>query len=156
MSFDLSVDDPAWAAVSDLDAVCAGALQAGWAAAQSAGGEVALLLTSDAAMQTLNAQFRGKDAPTDVLAFPAEPGTPASAGEGRFLGDIALGFGICARDAADLGRPLPAHLAHLVVHGYLHLLGYDHMDDTNAAEMQALEATALARLGLPDPYAAVN
>jgi len=107
---------------------------------------LAVLLTSDLAVQALNARFRGQDKPTNVLAFPA----PANVE--RFLGDVALGFETCAREAAEQGKPLGRHLQHLTAHGVLHLLGYDHMTDAEACEMEGLERAILAGLGVPDPY----
>lgn len=146
IELDLRIAESAWHEIGDGERLCRRALEAGRAAAGGAGGALALLLTGDAQMQALNRDWRGRDKPTDVLSFPADD---MAAG---FLGDIALGHGVCARDAAAHDRDLPAHLAHLVIHGLLHLYGYDHMDDTEAARMQALESEALARLGLPDPY----
>jgi probable rRNA maturation factor len=108
-------------------------------------GEVVILLTGDAAVRALNARFLGKDRPTNVLAFP-------DAGAGR-LGDIALAHGVCAREAAEQAKPLADHLRHLVVHGVLHLIGYDHTDDDDAARMEALERQLLAGMNIPDPYA---
>ena len=108
---------------------------------------LAIQLTDDTTQQALNARFRGKDAPTNVLSFPA----PAnSAGE---LGDIALALGVCAREAAEQGKPLAHHLQHLTAHGVLHLLGYDHDSDAEAEVMEAKERDILAGLGVPDPYA---
>ena len=113
-----------------------------------AGGDtLAILLTDDAAVRDLNARFRGKDAPTNVLAFPAAPGA-------GHLGDIALAHGVCAREAAEQGKALVDHLRHLVVHGVLHLAGHDHQTDAEAAAMETLERHLLARLGVSDPYAA--
>lgn len=110
-------------------------------------GEVVVLLTSDAAIQALNRDLRGRDRPTNVLSFPAhESAAP-------HLGDIALGLGTCAREASDQGKSLDAHVAHLVVHGTLHLLGHDHENDDEAEAMEALERTILAGLGVADPYA---
>ena len=111
---------------------------------------MAVLLSGDEEMQALNRDWRGKDRATDVLSFPGDAMAPG------FLGDIALGHGVCVRDAHALGRDLSAHLAHLLVHGLLHLYGHDHIEDTEAAEMQALEREALATLGLPDPYSVNN
>jgi probable rRNA maturation factor len=112
------------------------------------GGEhLVVLLTGDATVQDLNARFRGQDKPTNVLSFPA-----AANPEGH-LGDVALAYGVCAREAAEQGKTLAAHLQHLVAHGVLHLLGYDHMTEPEAAEMEDLERAVLASLGLPDPYA---
>lgn len=146
VEIDLRIADPQWEAIADLEDVCRCALAAGRAAAGGRGGEVAVLLSDDGDMQALNRDWRGKDRPTDVLSFPADN---VHAG---FLGDIALGYGICARDAARMDRAFRSHLIHLLVHGLLHLYGYDHIEDTQAVEMQALERQALASLGLPDPY----
>ena len=106
-----------------------------------------ILLTGDAQARELNRRFRGKDAPTNVLSFPA------GAAAGRHLGDIALAFGVCAREAAEQGKPLEDHLQHLTAHGVLHLLGYDHETDVEAQSMEARERQILAGLGVPDPYA---
>ncbi|MGZ8370282.1 MAG: rRNA maturation RNase YbeY [Caulobacteraceae bacterium] len=108
---------------------------------------VAVLLSNDQAVAGLNARFRGKDGPTNVLSFPA-PETVRP-----HLGDIALAYGVCAREAAEQGKPLDHHLAHLVAHGVLHLLGYDHQTDAEAEDMEARERAILANLGVPDPYA---
>lgn len=116
------------------------------------GGEAAVLFTSDAEMQALNKQWRGKDKPTDVLSFPGEPHNIP--GEFRHLGDIALGLETALKDAALLRRPFSDHISHLLVHGFLHLLGYDHEEDGDAAVMEPLEIEILAGLGLSDPYAA--
>lgn len=112
---------------------------------------MALLLTDDAAVQSLNAQYRNKDAATNVLAFPAEqddvqPG-PA------FLGDIALARETCLREAAEKGISAADHTAHLIVHGVLHLVGYDHQNDEDAARMEQREREVLNLLGVSDPYA---
>lgn len=116
-------------------------------------GKIALLLTSDDRMRALNAEWRGKDAPTNVLSFPAgeaPPGLPPE--EAAFIGDIALGHEICVREAAEKGVPLEQHLSHLVLHGILHLLGYDHQEDKEAAVMEGMETILLKRLDLDDPW----
>lgn len=117
-----------------------------------AGTELTVLLTDDAEMRRLNTDWRGKRKPTNVLSFPAEaaldPARPPA-----YLGDIALGYGICAAEARAAGRPLADHVAHLAVHGVLHLLGYDHVTDEQAAAMEPREIELLAQLGIPDPYA---
>ena len=113
--------------------------------------ELAVLLTDDATVQDLNARYRGKDRPTNVLSFASDD--PAPPGEARLLGDLALAFGTCRREAAEQGKPLEDHLTHLVVHGTLHLLGYDHEDEDEAEAMEARERRLLADLGVADPYA---
>ena len=110
------------------------------------GEAVTVLLTDDATVRDLNARFRDRDAPTNVLAFPSAPG-------GDHLGDIALAYGVCAREAADQGKTLADHLRHLVVHGVLHLDGHDHETDEDAEAMEGLERRLLAQLGVNDPYA---
>ncbi|GIX18134.1 MAG: endoribonuclease YbeY [Rhodothalassiaceae bacterium] len=114
------------------------------AAGREAAGELAVLLADDARLAALNEAFRGRAGPTDVLSFP---GDGDGADGTRRLGDIAIAFGRCAADAAALGRPLAFHLSHLVVHGVLHCLGYDHETDAEAEVMEALEHEALAALG---------
>jgi probable rRNA maturation factor len=113
--------------------------------------EVSLLFTSDEEVRALNAAWRGKDKATNVLSFPmAEEGDLASA---QLLGDIALAHGVCAREAADKDVSVETHAAHLVVHGTLHLLGYDHeTSDADAEEMERIERLALASIGIADPY----
>ncbi|MEO5640214.1 MAG: rRNA maturation RNase YbeY [Sphingomicrobium sp.] len=119
--------------------------------------EIALRLTSDEEVRGLNAQWRGKDLATNVLSFPmAEPdqltGHGPENGPELMLGDIVLAHNVCASEAADKAIPIETHAAHLMVHGTLHLLGYDHLDDTAAIDMEARETRALARLGIADPY----
>jgi probable rRNA maturation factor len=99
--------------------------------------------------QQLNHQYRGKDKPTNVLSFPAD--LPPHI-ELPLLGDLIIATGVVTAEAAEQKKPLIAHWAHMVVHGCLHLLGYDHIDDDEAEEMEALETTIMAKLGYPDPY----
>ena len=144
---DVEVEDTAWTvAVPDAETLVRRAAEAALEA-RSAGG-VTILLTDDATVQALNRQFRAKDSPTNVLSFPAPPNPE------DHLGDVALAYGVCAREAADQGKPLGHHLQHLTVHGVLHLLGYDHIGDDEAEAMEGLERAVLAGLGVPDPYAA--
>lgn len=107
--------------------------------------QLTILLTNDTRQRALNAQFRGKDAPTNVLSFPAGRGS-------SYLGDVAIAFGVTSREAASSGIPLLAHTLHLTVHGVLHLLGYDHVKAREALTMERLEIAILAGLGLPSPY----
>ena len=110
-------------------------------------GALAVLLADDAAVRDLNRRWRGKDRPTNVLSFPA------AASAAPWLGDVALAYETCAREAAEQGKALADHVAHLVVHGVLHLVGWDHQTDAEADEMEGLERDILARMGVPDPYA---
>lgn len=114
-------------------------------------GAVEILFTNDGEMRELNRQWRRIDKPTDVLSFPS--GGPEIPGQPRHLGDIALGFETAFRDAKAMNWPFEAHVSHLVIHGFLHLAGYDHIKPEDAAVMEPLEAKILASLGWPDPYA---
>ncbi len=107
-------------------------------------------------LRGLNRDWRGIDKPTNVLAFPADDAVSVGAAGGppRQLGDVILGYETVAAEARAQGKPTAAHLSHLVVHGVLHLLGFDHQTDAEAADMEAAEVAILAGLGLPDPYRA--
>lgn len=120
--------------------------RAATAALGATAGDVVVLLTDDAAIRELNARFRGQDKPTNVLSFPA----PAAARP--HLGDLVLAWGVCAAEAQDQAKTVADHLAHLVVHGVLHLLGRDHEIEAEAEAMEAEERTILASLGISDPY----
>ena len=119
--------------------------------------ELSMRLAGDEEVHGLNRQWRGKDKPTNVLSFPmadaAELDGASEPGPELMLGDIILARGVCAAEAAAKAIPLDRHAAHLMVHGTLHLLGYDHQDDAAATDMEARETRALARLGIADPYA---
>jgi probable rRNA maturation factor len=146
---DIEVEDPAWtAAQADVEALALRAAEAVLLSEGADGEHVTLLLTDDEAVRELNARFRRKDSATNVLSFPAPPNPE------KHLGDVALAYGVCAREAVEQGKPLSHHLQHLVAHGVLHLLGYDHMTDEEAEAMEGLERVVLAGLGIPDPYAA--
>lgn len=113
---------------------------------------VAILFTDNAGMKNLNTRFRGKDEPTNVLSFPA-PAPAMLSRSSPFLGDIALGFETIAHEAESEGKRFHDHLSHLVVHGVLHLLGYDHESSEEAEEMENLEKRILESLAIEDPYA---
>jgi probable rRNA maturation factor len=120
-----------------------------------ANAELAIMLTDDSGIRTLNSNWRGIDQPTNVLSFPAlQPPAPQKAGAApRMLGDIAIAYETMRREADQDGKPFDHHLSHLAVHGFLHLIGYDHTNDDDAEAMEALETQILAQLGIPDPYA---
>jgi len=115
---------------------------------------LSVLMTDDEAVRILNRDWRGKDSPTNVLSFPSD--MPVIPGEPDFLGDIALARETLEREATLDGKPLDDHLRHLVVHGVLHLLGYDHIEKAEAEEMETTETRILAGLGVPDPYAGTD
>jgi probable rRNA maturation factor len=117
--------------------------------------ELAIMLTDDAGIQTLNRNWRGIDKPTNVLSFPAlQPRGERQADDApRMLGDIAIAYETTRREADEEQKPFEHHLSHLAVHGFLHLIGHDHEKDQEAETMEALEREILSQLGIPDPYA---
>ncbi|MGY2052128.1 rRNA maturation RNase YbeY [Methylobacterium sp. JK268] len=149
---DVVLEDERWdEAVPDLGAFVRRAVEAALAILpQAEPVEVSVVLTDDAAVQELNRTWRGKDKPTNVLSFPAGH---AHGGVPRPLGDVVLAYDTMLRESGEQSKPLGHHLAHLLVHGTLHLLGQDHeTGEAQAEAMEALEVAALARLGVPDPY----
>jgi len=147
-------DSELWDALPDAEELVAAAVRAAFDEAELDAlpdAELAVTLADDARVRELNAAWRAKDTPTNVLTFPAfEPDQMADA---PMLGDVILAYETVAREAEDEGKPFSAHLSHLVVHGVLHLFGYDHVVDAAAEEMEAIETRALARIGVADPYA---
>jgi probable rRNA maturation factor len=117
--------------------------------------ELAIMLTNDSGIRTLNSNWRGIDKPTNVLSFPALQPTGAGRPDDapRMLGDIAIAYETMRKEADDEQKPFDHHLSHLAVHGFLHLIGYDHESDEQAEAMEALETEILAQLGIPNPYA---
>ena len=152
-----------WKAQPRAAAIIRKAIAAAAKAASTPPAELAIVLTNDSSIRALNRDWRGLDAPTNVLSFPAGaskagPRVPGNRTIGnrvlnRTLGDIVIAYQTMAREARDEDKPFAHHLAHLAVHGYLHLLGYDHDNDRDAHKMERLEAKILKRLGVPDPYA---
>ncbi|AWM88792.1 rRNA maturation RNase YbeY [Microvirga sp. 17 mud 1-3] len=152
IALDTVTEAGSWDGLPDAEALAQRAAEAAAAVADGAEEdlEVSVMLTDDESIRTLNRQWRGKDKPTNVLSFPA-PEQPGLEGP-RHLGDIALAYETLVREAEEESKPLADHFAHLVVHGVLHLLGYDHETDEEADVMEALEVKALAGLGIADPY----
>jgi probable rRNA maturation factor len=123
--------------------------------ADTADAELAVMLTDDAGIRTLNRNWRGIDKPTNVLSFPALQPVGARGPDDAppMLGDIAIAYETMRREADEEAKPFEHHLSHLAVHGFLHLVGYDHENNDDAEAMEALEREVLAQLGIPDPYA---
>lgn len=141
---------PAAAAISGkLPTIIASAIAAANQVAGSEEGAVTVVVDDDERIRALNKLWRGLDKPTNVLSFPAPDSQP---GPMNYIGDIAISFETAAREAAAEGKSLADHVTHLAVHGFLHLLGYDHESDADAEEMEGLERVILARVGVSDPY----
>lgn len=154
IELDIMVEAGGWSAVEDVEALAQKAAEAASVVARRDGEtlEISVMLTDDAHIRDLNRTWRGKDKATNVLSFPA-PEPPGSAAAGpRHLGDIALAYETLAREADEESKPLAHHFAHLVVHGVLHLFGYDHEVEAEAERMEDLEVKALSTLGIADPY----
>lgn len=163
---DTVIEDPRWQAF-DLPTVATRACTAALVhlTLPVKGFTLCLMGCDDAHIAGLNADFRGKPTPTNVLSWPSEERAAEYAGERpdlpdagpaddpEHLGDIAIAWETCAREAEAAGKPMVNHVTHLVIHGLLHLLGYDHIDDTDATLMETTEAKILESLGLSDPYA---
>lgn len=162
MSVDVVTEDARWQDAG-LDALAQTAAQACLAHLAISGAEVALLGCDDTRITELNADFREKPTATNVLSWPAEdlaaedagdrPHAPTPDFDGSLeLGDIAISYDTCAREAADAGKPMGDHVTHLIIHGVLHLLGYDHIRDQDATLMEAIEVQILGKMGIDDPY----
>jgi len=146
-----------WTVEADAEAIIHRAIEAAASMvdADTGDAELAIMLTDDAGIRTLNQNWRGIDKPTNVLSFPAlQPPEGAQEPDDmpRMLGDIAIAYETTRREADDEEKPFANHLSHLAVHGFLHLVGYDHETDGEAETMEALERDILAQLGIPDPY----
>ena len=147
---DISIESPRWADFPAAEQTVRGAIGAAFVAVEADGAEVSVVLADDARIRELNRTWLGKDKATNVLSFPSPCGP---SGEPRFLGDIVLAFETIEREAGTEGKPLAHHVAHLAVHGVLHLLGYDHERNSEAEKMERRERFILAQLGIADPYA---
>jgi len=152
LALDIVLEDGDWSAFGDADALVAACADALARRLDLADMEAVVALSSDARVQVLNRDYRGKDKPTNVLSFPAGPARVPT-GQPRHIGDIVLAAETLVREADEQGKPPRDHLQHLIIHGLLHLLGYDHETEPQAVEMEALEVEVLATLGIADPYA---
>jgi probable rRNA maturation factor len=150
VTIEISVECEDWHRILGAELIVHRAAVAACEEAGADAGEISILLTDDAQIQELNKNFRGKDQPTNVLSFPSNE-TRAGV---RFYGDVALAFETLLREAREEEKRVDAHLSHLAAHGVLHLLGFDHENNTDAEAMEAHEVKILAKLGFPDPYAA--
>jgi probable rRNA maturation factor len=158
LSIEIVVQSPRWTALPDAEAVLRRALCAAAAMLSTSPAELAIVLTDDSAIRALNRDWRGTDRSTNVLSFPAQrqprAANPAATAPPTLLGDIVIAFETTMQEARNESKRAEDHLAHLAVHGFLHLLGQDHDNDRDAEAMEGLERAILARLGIPDPYAA--
>jgi probable rRNA maturation factor len=151
-AIDISAESESWARVPDIEACVRRAAEAAMRDGEAPPSEISVVLSDDEHMRELNKHHRNMDKPTNVLSFPAAR-MKAPAGTPRFLGDVVLAFETVEREALEEAKPLENHVTHLVVHGVLHLLGYDHEDEEEAQLMESREREILSRLGIPDPYA---
>lgn len=154
VAVEILISAPAWGSISaELDktfrAVVQAALEAGTGPRRC---EVSLVLTDDHGIRALNRRYRGRDAATNVLAFATGDDGAVIGPAPVLLGDVVLALETVTAEAAEQGKPPIDHAAHLIVHGVLHLLGFDHLNETDAGEMEAREIAALATLGIRDPY----
>ena len=149
MNLDISIDDSDWNTVPNLRRLARNAIAA---TVPDKDVSLSLLFTSDTKILEINRQWRGKAAATNVLSFPVSAESPVPEGEPRPLGDIVLAFGTVYREAGEQKKPVAHHVTHLIVHGVLHLLGYDHEDDGEAETMETREIAVLAGLGMENPY----
>jgi probable rRNA maturation factor len=150
---DVSIESPLWSGL-DVEAIAEQAIGAALAETDTIlrpGCAISLSFCDDAAIRSLNREWRDADKPTNVLSFQAVE--PQDVPRAFALGDLAIAFETTRREASEEGKTLEDHLRHLIVHGALHLLGYDHDEDEEAEEMEAIERRALARIGVADPYA---
>jgi probable rRNA maturation factor len=151
----MSIEHEAWPKEAELEALATEAFAAAARSIELEGTfDVSLLFANDPAVQTLNRDWRSKDKPTNVLSFPGPDLKQPDGSE--HLGDIVLAYETVAKEADEEGKPFHHHVTHLLVHGFLHLTGYDHETDEDAEEMEQLERDILARLAIPDPYAIEN
>ncbi|WEZ84748.1 rRNA maturation RNase YbeY [Rhizobium sp. 32-5/1] len=159
LDIQISVEEGGWPSEDELDTLCQRVLGESAAFLKTSekqpfpkmATEVSLVFTDDASIRTINAEWRNQDKPTNVLSFPAYPLTPGKR-PGPMLGDIILAHETLVREAEELGKTFDEHLTHLLVHGFLHLFGYDHIESDDAERMEGLETRILASLGLSDPY----
>jgi probable rRNA maturation factor len=155
IAVDTIVESAFWTSEHGAEAAVRRAIAVAAEETSTGGAEVAIVLTDDSTIRSLNREWRGIDKPTNVLSFPARAvaGQYRGAGDApRHLGDIVVAYETVAQEAAAAGTPLLHHLSHLAVHGFLHLIGYDHTRDQDADRMEAIEVEILARLGIADPY----
>ena len=149
---DIQVQSPLWNAQPLAEQTIRDAISAAAGALSTESGEVSILLTDDSEIARLNRDWRGIDKPTNVLSFPAS-GHKIGQGD-KLLGDIVIAYETLERESTDESRDFLHHLAHLAVHGFLHLIGFDHETDAQAEEMEGLESRIMMRLNMPDPYVA--
>jgi probable rRNA maturation factor len=158
LTVDILIESEAWQTLPEAEDVARRAIAVAAASTGEArhNAELSVLFCDDETIAVLNGQWRGQEKPTNVLSFPAVPLHGPAPLDRAPLGDIAIAYETLAREAAESGKTASDHLAHLVVHGFLHLVGYDHQIDDEAERMERLERDILARIGVADPYAACD
>ena len=162
---DLRIDGSEWSRITGLETMITDSFSTALSVADlsvetfgntvSATVSATVVLSDNDNLQQLNSQWRSKEKPTNVLSFPAPEGE-RDEDDNRYLGDIILAYGVVAEEAEQQGKALETHLCHLIIHGALHLLGFDHLEDGEAEQMEDLERTAMEALNLPDPYLPVT
>jgi probable rRNA maturation factor len=150
LKIDVLIDSSHWKSAGNIRTLVRRAIAEAASTQSTSGAELAIVLTDDSAIRQLNRLWRSVDAPTNVLSFPAA--TKQADDEPAHLGDIVLAYQTIAREARAEGKPFAHHVAHLAVHGYLHLIGFDHEQDADAEAMEQAERKILRRLAIPDPY----
>ena len=149
MNLEITIEDKDWKTIPNLRKLTRQAIKAALAEDDVS---ISVLFTNDAEISEINKQWRGKAKPTNVLSFPVSTETPVPKGEPRPLGDIVMAYGTIFKEATEQKKPVANHVSHLIVHGLLHLLGYDHEIDAEAEIMEAREVEILKKLGIEDPY----
>jgi probable rRNA maturation factor len=158
LTVDILIESEAWQKLPEAEDVARRAIAAAASMDETRrrNAELSVLFCDDETIAVLNGRWRGQEKPTNVLSFPALPLHGAASLDRAPLGDIAIAYETLVREAAECGKTPSVHLAHLVVHGFLHLVGYDHQMDDEAERMERLERDILARIGVADPYAACD
>ncbi len=154
VALEISIEADGWNRITNIEQLCSHAIEHAKNLAEPkplSGAELSVMLTSDAEVRALNKKWRGQDKTTNILSFPAVPANKIA--RSPILGDLALGYETVAAEAENENKTFEHHMMHLVIHGFLHILGYDHGNEAEATIMETLETRILAKMGISDPYA---